>query len=101
MINIALTYATFVQLRQGRIRNSDVLQRPLLAVLSLSPESRSDPKRTLASRRMITKVSVPKSCCSGVFLVRCEVPLPSPVFPTVLLELNWDSHRQRSSQSIP
>lgn len=31
MINIALTYAAFVQLRQGRIRNSDVRQRPLLA----------------------------------------------------------------------
>lgn len=30
-INIALTYAAFVPLRQERIRNSGVLQRPLLA----------------------------------------------------------------------
>lgn len=34
-INIALTYAAFVPLRQERIRNSGVLQRPLLAVKSL------------------------------------------------------------------
>lgn len=41
-INIALTYAAFVPLRQERIRNSGVLQRPLLADCRLLRPSAPD-----------------------------------------------------------